>query len=69
MSLRIGVGGSKKAKTPLRNIKMVPYPFSHKNSVVKGQNFNDLHIYQQNTLEILAPQQLRKFVIRIEDMG
>ena len=25
MSLRRGVGGSKKAKTPLRNIKMVPY--------------------------------------------
>ena len=67
--MSIGVGGSKKVKTPLRNIKMVPYPFSHKNSVVKGQNFNDLHIYQQNTLEILAPQQVRKSVIRMEHMG
>ena len=29
MSLRRGVGGSKKAKTPLRNIKMVPNDTRH----------------------------------------
>ena len=56
MSLRRWVGGSKKPKSPLRNIKMAPYLFYNAYFSILGPDVLDEY-YQQNAADKLTLSQ------------